>query len=281
MEFNLSTDIKQSIPNAIVFNFEELKAELSEKIKPYETLAVTEDDLKSAKSDKAALNKLKKALNDKKVEVKKEYISPLENFEKQVKELVEIIDKGVNNIDTQVKDFEKKELDAKLKAIADFYVTEFPNYHKILKLERIIPDKWQNKTCKLEAIEQEIRDKVFKFDNDIKVIKAMQLECEEQMLDAYVETLDMSAALQKKHEFEKRQNALKQMKNSEPAKEEITSTAETVQEQPPQPPKQAVNQQATKTIDVRFYDTTEEFRKAMKALTTQYNIRYGNVPKGE
>lgn len=281
MEFNLSTDIKQSIPNAIVFNFEELKAELSEKIKPYETLAVTEDDLKSAKSDRAALNKLKKALNDKKVEVKKEYISPLENFEKQVKELVEIIDKGVNNIDTQVKDFEKKELDAKLKAIADFYVTEFPNYHKILKLERIIPDKWQNKTCKLEAIEQEIRDKVFKFDNDIKVIKAMQLECEEQMHDAYVETLDMSAALQKKHEFEERQNALKKMSESEPAKEEITSTAETVQEQPPQPPKQAVNKRATKTIDVRFYDTTEEFRKAMKALTTQYNIKYGNVPKGE
>lgn len=60
MEFNLSTDIKQSIPNAIVFNFEELKAELSEKIKHLETLAVTEDDLKSAKSDKATLNKLKR-----------------------------------------------------------------------------------------------------------------------------------------------------------------------------------------------------------------------------
>lgn len=281
MEFNLSTDIKQSIPNAIVFNFEELKAELSEKIKPYETLAVTEDDLKSAKSDKAALNKLKKALNDKKVEVKKEYISPLENFEKQVKELVEIIDKGVNNIDTQVKDFEKKEVDEKLKEIASFYVEEFPDYYEVLKLEKVIPNKWQNKTCKLETIKQEIRDKVFKFENDIKVIKAMKLECEEQMLDAYIETLDMSAVLQKKHEFEERLNALKLMKNSEPAKEEITSTAETVQEQSPQLPKQAVNQQATKTIDVRFYDTTEEFRKAMKALTTQYNIRYGNVPKGE
>ena len=146
MEFNLSTDIKQSIPNAIVFNFEELKAELSEKIKPYETLAVTEDDLKSAKSDKATLNKLKKALNDKKVEVKKEYISPLENFEKQVKELVEIIDKGVNNIDTQVKDFEKKEVDEKLKEIASFYVEEFPDYYEVLKLEKVIPNKWQNKT---------------------------------------------------------------------------------------------------------------------------------------
>lgn len=281
MEFNLSTDIKQSIPNAIVFNFEELKSELSDKIKPYETLAVTEDDLKSAKSDRAALNKLKKALNDKKVEVKKEYISPLESFEKQVKELVEIIDKGVNNIDTQVKDFEKKELDEKLKEIASFYVEEFPDYYEVLKLERVIPEKWQNKTCKLETIKQEIRDKVFKFENDIKVIKAMKLECEEQMLDAYVETLDMSAALQKKHKYEETQNALKKMSKSEPAKEEITSTAETVQEQPPQPPKQAVNQQATKTIDVRFYDTTEEFRKAMKALTTQYNIKYGNVPKGE
>lgn len=219
MEFNLSTDIKQSIPNAIVFNFEELKAELSKKIKPYETLAVTEDDLKSAKSDKATLNKLKKALNDKKVEVKKEYISPLENFEKQVKELVEIIDKGVNNIDTQVKDFEKKEVDEKLKEIASFYVEEFPDYYEVLKLEKVIPNKWQNKTCKLETIKQEIRDKVFKFENDIKVIKAMKLECEEQMLDAYIETLDMSAALQKKHEFEERLNALKLMKNSEPAKE--------------------------------------------------------------
>ena len=74
---------------------------------------------KSAKSDKATINKKKKALNDKKVEVKKEYISPLENFEKQVKELVEIIDKGVNNIDTQVKDFEKKEVDEKLKDIME------------------------------------------------------------------------------------------------------------------------------------------------------------------
>ena len=31
MEFNLSTDIKQSIPNAIVFNFEELKTKLFAK----------------------------------------------------------------------------------------------------------------------------------------------------------------------------------------------------------------------------------------------------------
>ena len=102
--------------------------------------------------------------------MKKEYISPLENFEKQVKELVEIIDKGVNNIDTQVKDFEKKEVDEKLKEIASFYVEEFPDYYEVLKLEKVIPNKWQNKTSKLETIKQEIRDKVFKFENDIKVI---------------------------------------------------------------------------------------------------------------
>ena len=269
MEFNLSTDIKQSIPNAIVFNFEELKAELSEKIKPYETLAVTEDDLKSAKSDKATLNKLKKALNDKKVEVKKEYISPLENFETQVKELVEIIDKGVNNIDTQVKDFEKKEVDEKLKEIASFYVEEFPDYYEVLKLEKVIPNKWQNKTCKIETIKQEIRDKVFKFENDIN--KKLNI----------VHLLFLSFENFRVFNIAVLNRPLQNRFKSEPAKEEIASTAETVQEQSPQPPKQAVNQQATKTIDVRFYDTTEEFRKAMKTLTTQYNIRYGNVPKGE
>lgn len=103
MEFNLITNIKQSIPQAIVFNFDELKKELAEKITPYKSLAVTEDDLKGAKSDKANLNKLKKALNDKRIEVKKEYMQPLEVFEGQVKELVSIVDEGIVNIDSQVK----------------------------------------------------------------------------------------------------------------------------------------------------------------------------------
>lgn len=280
MEFNLITNIKQSIPQAIVFNFDELKKELAEKITPYKSLAVTEDDLKGAKSDKANLNKLKKALNDKRIEVKKEYMQPLEVFEGQVKELVSIVDEGIVNIDSQVKAFENKQQEDKLKEIAAFYVEEFEDLVDILPLERIIPDKWRNKSCKMSDIQQEIRDKAFKFKNDINVIKAMKLECEDMMLDAYVKTLDMSAALQEKHDFEARQEALKRSE-----KQNLETAAEDMQDAVPKesdvPYEKEVKGEILKTIDVRFYDTSEEFRKAMKELTLKYNIKYGNVPKGE
>lgn len=280
MEFNLITNIEQSIPQAIVFNFDELKKELAEKITPYKSLAVTEDDLKGAKSDKANLNKLKKALNDKRVEVKKEYMQPLEVFEEQIKELVSIVDEGIVNIDSQVKAFENKQQEDKLKEIAAFYAEEFENLTDILPLERIIPDKWRNKSCKMSDIQQEIRDKAFKFKNDINVIKAMKLECEDMMLDAYIKTLDMSAALQEKHDFEARQEALKKSE-----KQNVEQTDESkdhsVSEEPDIPYEKELKGEILKTIDVRFYDTSEEFRKAMKELTQRYNIKYGNVPKGE
>lgn len=280
MEFNLITNIKQSIPQAIVFNFDELKKELAEKITPYKSLAVTEDDLKGAKSDKANLNKLKKALNDKRIEVKKEYMQPLEVFEGQVKELVSIVDEGIVNIDSQVKAFENKQQEDKLKEIAAFYVEEFEDLVDILPLERIIPDKWRNKSCKMSDIQQEIRDKVFKFRNDVNIIKAMNLECEDMMLDAYVKTLDMSAALQEKHDFEARQEALKKSEKQAPEmlSEDMQNAASEV---PDVQYKKEVRGEVLRTIDVRFYDTSEEFRKAMKELTSRYNIKYGNVPKGE
>lgn len=280
MEFNLITNIEQSIPQAIVFNFDELKKELAEKITPYKSLAVTEDDLKGAKSDKANLNKLKKALNDKRIEVKKEYMQPLEVFEEQIKELVSIVDEGIVNIDSQVKAFENKQQEDKLKEIAAFYAEEFENLTDILPLERIIPDKWRNKSCKMSDIQQEIRDKAFKFKNDINIIKAMKLECEDMMLDAYIKTLDMSAALQKKHDFEARQEALKKSEKQN-VEQTDESTDYSVSEEADIPYEKEVKGEILKTIDVRFYDTSEEFRKAMKELTQRYNIKYGNVPKGD
>lgn len=56
-----------SIPEKIEFNYEQLKAELTEKVSLYETMVYTDDQIKQAKADKANLNKLKKALNDERI----------------------------------------------------------------------------------------------------------------------------------------------------------------------------------------------------------------------
>lgn len=66
------------LPEKILFNYEELKRELTEKVSHYETLVYTDDQIKEAKADKAALNKLKKALNDERIRREREYIPALE-----------------------------------------------------------------------------------------------------------------------------------------------------------------------------------------------------------
>lgn len=101
----------------------------------------------------------------------------------------------------------------------------------------------------------------------------MKLDCEDMVLDAYVRTLDMSTALQEKHDFEERQKVLKKK-----VKVEQTNSSENALESKQD---DEILSEELKTIDVRFYDTTAQFRTAMKQLTQQYNIRYGNVPKGE
>ena len=58
MEFVVKTDLENQLPSVIDFNFEEIKAELTEKLSQYNNLIVTEDSIKSAKSDKESLNKL-------------------------------------------------------------------------------------------------------------------------------------------------------------------------------------------------------------------------------
>lgn len=44
------------LPQNISFNFEELKAELTEKARLYETIVYTDDQIQEAKKDKANLN---------------------------------------------------------------------------------------------------------------------------------------------------------------------------------------------------------------------------------
>lgn len=283
MEFNLSTNIEKSIPQAIVFNYEELKKELTERINPYKNMVIASDQIKEAKGDRASLNTLKKAINDRKIEAKKAYMTPLEAFEKQVKDLLVIIDDGVVNIDTQVKVFEEKEIEGKHAQIEAFYNNEIGELAEILPLARILPEKWKNKGEKLDAICESVKERIFKFQNDMQIIRAMNLECEEQMLIAYVRTLDMSAALNEKHLYEEQQAAIKKAAEAQKVIEK-PAVNQVVEEKPKTvevAPQVTQSQEGTRTIDVRLFDTTSDFRRKMKELCGLYNITYGSVPKGE
>lgn len=181
-----------TLPEKIDFNYEELKQELIEKCKTYETIVYTDENIKEAKSDRANLNKLKKALNDERIRREKEYMVPFNTFKAQINEIIGIIDKPVALIDSQVKAFEEKQKQDKRAAIEELFVSI--GFQSFVKLDMIFNDKWLNTSTSLKSIEDEMKQMMSKFGNDIFTLNSLP-EFAFEAIEVYKSTLDINKAI--------------------------------------------------------------------------------------
>ena len=268
MEFVLTTDL--SAPQEIAFNFDEIKAHLAENLARYTGLAVTKDDIQAAKKDRATLNKLLDAIETKRKDVKKACLAPYDDFERRIKELTGMIREPIDAIDAQIKSYEETARNEKYAAIEHFYSSNIGNLSGLLPIERILPPKWSNATEKLADITSGMIAQINIAKNNIDVIRAMNLPYEANIIDVYLRTLDMGAALAEKTRMEDQQKALDRQLAEKP---EIPTEA-SVEKAAPEIPAPTI-QEEFKTLRVVFYDTPKAFRDEMKALTQKYGIRYG------
>ena len=179
-------------PESILFNYEELKAEITEKTKMYETLVYTDDQIKDAKADKAKLNKLKKTLNDERIRLEKEYLEPFNDFKSKINEIIRIIDKPVAVIDKQVKEFEDKKKQDKYDEIKVMW--EELEHPSELTLEKIYDSKWLNASTSMKNIKDTMVAAVEKFKQDIATLSNLS-EFGFEATEVYKSTLDVNKAL--------------------------------------------------------------------------------------
>lgn len=222
MEFIMKTDLKQ-LPDKIEFNYEEMKAEFSKKLVHYNTLVVTEDSIRDAKTDKAALNKLKEAIDTRRKEIKKLYLLPYENLEKQCKELVAMIEAPIKSIDSQIAVFDQKLQDEKWEQITEYYNTEVKELKELVPLEKIVSSKWKNKTESLESVNNAIVDTLERIRGELETISTLHSPYEQQIKDVYLNDYNLSKALMEQKRLEERQ---KQIEEMERQKEERRKQAE-------------------------------------------------------
>ena len=151
MEFKIITDLSV-LPQVIETNGEELKAWLSEKLTQYNALVVTPETIKAAKDDKAKLTKLRTALEERRKEVKRQCMAPYEDFERKYKELLALIDEPIGKIDTQIKALDEQEQQEKFTKIGQYFQEITKDLGFSLVLDKIIDQKWRNKTNPIEKI---------------------------------------------------------------------------------------------------------------------------------
>lgn len=194
------------LPSAPTFNYEELKATLTERCHHYETVVYTDDDIKQAKSDRADLNKLKRALNEERIRLEKEYMTPFKAFKAQIDEIVAIIDKPAALIDARVKEFEQKKKEEKREQIiALFAEAGLPEY---ITLEKVWDESWLNSSVSLARIKDCLKDIAFRDERAVAMIKELP-EFSFEALEYYKKSLDVTQAMEKATEYSRMEKAKK------------------------------------------------------------------------
>ena len=207
-------------PGAISFNFDELKRELQEKVAVYQTLVYGNDEIKTAKSDRAKLNKLKKALNDERIRQEREYLQPFNEFKSKINEIISIIDKPVAMIDAQVKNYEEKKKEEKQEAInALFAAKEFPEW---ITVGQIQDKSWLNATTSMKQIDDNMTGWKNRIETEQKTIESLP-EFAFEAMEIYKTTLDMAKAIA---EGQRLADIQKRKKEAEAAAEKMRAEAE-------------------------------------------------------
>lgn len=195
MEFRLISPTESNFLKHIEWNKEELLAAVRSKVALYEGIVYTEETVKTAKNDRAELNNLVKAIDERRKKVKEVINQPYAEFEKELKEITDLIKKQSAEIDEQVKAFETAEKEEKRAKIMEAYEKAVGNLAEILPFSKVFDQRYLNKTCKLESAIADVQKKIEQVKTDLETIERVCGRYKLNAKDIYVRTLDLSKAM--------------------------------------------------------------------------------------
>lgn len=291
-EINLLVEQKNG---SIETNFEEIKAALAAKMEEYKGMVFTAESQPEAKRTVASLRKLKKAMSDRRIEIKKKFMEPYTNFEAQVKELDKLIDEPIDFISGQIEEFERRRVEAKKAMICEIYtgiMAEHGTVMEYLPLDRIYDSRWENSTTTQKAITEAITAHVEHVEKDLDTIRAMESEFEDKGLTKYKATLELSDAIATMNQYQKqKEEILKRQKEEEERKREEAEQKKKIAEPEatvaPATPAEPVAQEKAKeefvepkscTNAIRYEVIADPFQIAqLESAMREYGIEFRRV----
>ncbi|MCT3595606.1 DUF1351 domain-containing protein [Lactobacillus amylovorus] len=175
--------------------YNKMKDRIDQLHESLEGYVVTKDNLKESKSTRAKLNKLKKAIKGRKVEIKKKAEAPIKDFNDKVESLVAEIDDSSSKISDGIKGYEDQEKQAR-------HEKNLKHIEAICELAEIDPSKikyqsnWDNKSYSKTKFENEVDQQIAliqrqqaQYADNVKIVseKANELALP---ADHWIKTLD-------------------------------------------------------------------------------------------
>jgi len=205
----------------IKWNNKQLLAEITAKTEEYKNVVYTDDGwVKTAKSDRAKLNKLRTSIETERKRIKAAVMKPYNDFEAQVKEVIAPIDDAMASIDKQLKAADEKYKTEKMAEIREAFIEE--GFQDFVDLEMIWDEKWLTKAYTINKVKQDLQAKKFEIGTAVMTIHGLS-EYSFEALDYYKRTLDLTGSLneaQRLVELQRRKAEQKALEEERKRKEE-------------------------------------------------------------
>ncbi len=285
-DISLSVRVKDGV---VITNAKEVKDALAKGLEEYKGMIFTEDSKAEAKKTVASLRKLKKEVNDKKLEIKKELMEPYTAFEAQVKELDKLIDEPIAFINGQVQEFERKRVEEKKAVITEIYesvIAEHQGVAEYLPLQRIYDSRWENSTTTKKTITEAVTAYADHVEKDLATIHSMGSEFEDKGIAKYKATLELSDAIAVMNQYQKQKEEIleRQRKEEERRKAEAEKSKETIKAETPavparqDKPEEKFVEPKPYTDVIRYEVTADPFQIAqLESAMREYGIEFRRV----
>lgn len=170
---------------SIETNFNDVKKALELEMSAYRDMEVTEENLPESKKDLAFLRKVKKSINDKKIEIKKAYMLPYEKFEGDCKDLMKVVDEPIEEISAQLETFEQKRIIEKKHHLTELYKDNIKELEEYISFDSTLESNWSNVGYKDKDYIFHLSEMTTKVSSEISAIKSLGSEIEEECLKIY------------------------------------------------------------------------------------------------
>lgn len=286
----------------VEWNYAELKRWLTDGLALYKGRVYDVGQIPEAKRDAADLRKLAAAIDEKRKDMKKRYLKPYEEFEKQAKELTGLINEQVEEIAAQIRAYDEDTKKHKRAEIEALYQQMFGELRGLVPFERVFNPRWLNATFKMGQIEAELQIRRVAIESSIKAIHELQMDqdAEQRILSIYLESFDLARALAEKNRIELEKARLREyMDKHQPRVYDAADPDAFKKAQPGDViqfggpgcvrpsdtavPREALGYAADEepellTVDFRVHVTREQLA-VLKAFLVENKIKYGRVPK--
>lgn len=191
-EKDLTLDVRELTLGTLTTNALQLRDHVAETLERYTPENYSEDNVDQAKADRAILNKAAKELNDRRIQLERDWNAPLQEFKIIIGDTVKMISDGSAKIDAVVKGVESKAKAEKRSAIEELWDRKGIT---LIPLSKLWDDKWLNKTKRLPAIEKEIGEKLLKIEAELDTLAAVDTEDGDVLRAYYLDCLDLQRTL--------------------------------------------------------------------------------------